>query len=34
MPLYIHDHTESKVLSALHKLLNYQDEQSVKISVS
>ena len=34
MPIYLHDHTASNVLSALHKILNYQDNQSVKISVS
>jgi hypothetical protein len=34
MPIYLHNHSSSKVLSALHKILNYQQQQEVKISVS
>lgn len=34
MPIYLHDHAHSKILSALHKILNYQNEHEVKISVS
>ena len=34
MPIFLHDHTDSNLLSALHKLLNYQNEHSVKIAVS
>lgn len=34
MPIYLHDHTDSKILSGLYKILNYQKNQKVKISVS